>query len=885
MTYTNLIEPRKQFFDNNGNPLAGGKIYTYVTGTSTPKATYVSPSGAANTNPIILDSAGRADIWLDGVYRFDIFNSASVRLTGYPKDGISTFGDTADASSLLVTATGSTTSRTLANRFADVGNVLDYGAVGNNIANDLTAINNCLAAYPNGQIQLLDKTYRVSAMPNFNGHTLLGNATIIIDDIQQTLTAATYFRDMGNVTIRGKNAYDTTITSVSSVSGSTGNWSVVYNVASTANISVGDIVGITNIVPGIKQPGLLSGRPPAGQLDLAYFRTNSALLTTLGTTATISNGTTVDASSLAVGDFIIAMGQVRQITTAPVMVTASQYTFGLDTAFKGDISSGVQYWYNMRDSSIGTVTVAGTTVTGVGTTFLSNFDVGDLIAIEKSGIREVASITDNTHLEITKTLTVGSASSYGWIKSGEAHHGAWVVTAVGASTITVTNTMRTANMKPPSIGITGGDVKIFKTVLYYNSTTDGLRITDGQGTMYNIALRGNSSTTTKAIDLSYNNGGATLRLNSRFATNGFGYAAYLLKGGSLDATNCLFSNIGYWGVWINDGAFADLASAEITGVNGYGVLVGVGSSSRLADCRVIGCLQQAYRTEVGASVWGDFSYAIGNDGGGAYNTGGLDVHYVGTRFIKNGATGLTAVNGMDGRATGAIFLCNNGLGMSLTGASVEANQTNIIGNGSGGITLVSCLGAILQENGIGFNIGRGLRNYGSEIASDNSQIIGNTSYGWSVQDSGKINGNLVVSLDNLTDFFVQPNTKSSIVIPNYTGSPTFSPALNYVNMADGSAITDGTITVTTKVLTATVTANVGNIAANTTATQTITVAGATVDSDNFVVVGTSASNPAGLILTGAVTAANTVTISLSNVSAGAIDPASQTYRVVVYKLA
>ena len=56
-----------QFFDNNGNPLAGGLIYTYSAGTTTPIATYTSSSGGtANANPIVLDAAGRtpAQIWL-----------------------------------------------------------------------------------------------------------------------------------------------------------------------------------------------------------------------------------------------------------------------------------------------------------------------------------------------------------------------------------------------------------------------------------------------------------------------------------------------------------------------------------------------------------------------------------------------------------------------------------------------------------------------------------------------------------------------------------------------------------------------------------------------------------------------------------------------------
>ena len=62
----------QQFFDNNGDPLAGGKIYTYEAGTSTDKDTFQDVDGsAANTNPIILDAYGRANIWLgDGAYKF-----------------------------------------------------------------------------------------------------------------------------------------------------------------------------------------------------------------------------------------------------------------------------------------------------------------------------------------------------------------------------------------------------------------------------------------------------------------------------------------------------------------------------------------------------------------------------------------------------------------------------------------------------------------------------------------------------------------------------------------------------------------------------------------------------------------------------------------------
>jgi hypothetical protein len=71
----------QQFFDNNGVPLAGGLIYTYQAGSSTPLATYQDNAGTiANANPIVLDSSGRVpnEIWLLNGYSYKfIITSAS----------------------------------------------------------------------------------------------------------------------------------------------------------------------------------------------------------------------------------------------------------------------------------------------------------------------------------------------------------------------------------------------------------------------------------------------------------------------------------------------------------------------------------------------------------------------------------------------------------------------------------------------------------------------------------------------------------------------------------------------------------------------------------------------------------------------------------------
>jgi hypothetical protein len=69
----------EQEFDANGNPLVGGKLYTFAAGSSTPLASYTSITGlTAQANPIILNSRGEVDnpIWITtGLsYKFALYN-------------------------------------------------------------------------------------------------------------------------------------------------------------------------------------------------------------------------------------------------------------------------------------------------------------------------------------------------------------------------------------------------------------------------------------------------------------------------------------------------------------------------------------------------------------------------------------------------------------------------------------------------------------------------------------------------------------------------------------------------------------------------------------------------------------------------------------------
>lgn len=68
---------RQQFRDPTGAPYAGGMLFSYEAGTTTPLETFTDFSGVTpNTNPVVLDIDGWADVWItDGAYKFVLQDS------------------------------------------------------------------------------------------------------------------------------------------------------------------------------------------------------------------------------------------------------------------------------------------------------------------------------------------------------------------------------------------------------------------------------------------------------------------------------------------------------------------------------------------------------------------------------------------------------------------------------------------------------------------------------------------------------------------------------------------------------------------------------------------------------------------------------------------
>jgi hypothetical protein len=100
-----------QFFDSNGTPLAGGLLYVYTAGTTTPATTWTTSAGTvANTNPIVMNAAGRTpfEIWLNSgvTYKFALYTSTNVLISTY--DNIPAIDDPTVFNN-LITVTGTNT--------------------------------------------------------------------------------------------------------------------------------------------------------------------------------------------------------------------------------------------------------------------------------------------------------------------------------------------------------------------------------------------------------------------------------------------------------------------------------------------------------------------------------------------------------------------------------------------------------------------------------------------------------------------------------------------------------------------------------------------------------------------------------------------------------
>ena len=222
------LKPRF-FITGTNRPLAGGLMYTYKAGTTDNATTYSDDAGTTNTNPIVLDSDGQCDLYLDDAISYRIILKNSAGVTQFDKDRIASLGSTQVQSFNSIAALRLRSGTTIANAAKTLGyysagdgggnsfywdgtstatdnagtvikptsvsgagrwlavdtsyiNVKQFGAVGDGVADDTTAISSAIdEANTNGLPVLLESgnTYLCGALSKSRVHLVcLGSATI-----------------------------------------------------------------------------------------------------------------------------------------------------------------------------------------------------------------------------------------------------------------------------------------------------------------------------------------------------------------------------------------------------------------------------------------------------------------------------------------------------------------------------------------------------------------------------------------------------------------------------------------------------------------------------------------------------------------------------------
>lgn len=141
---------KQQFFTDAGQQAAGYKLYTYAANTTTPQATYTNRAGTvANANPIVLDTQGRATIYLDPSLTYDYVLKTAGDVPVWTQEDVVAGGSNSADVSFLQSGTGAVV-RTMQEKGRERVSILDFIPVSEHAAIRAgTSTYDCLDAVDN----------------------------------------------------------------------------------------------------------------------------------------------------------------------------------------------------------------------------------------------------------------------------------------------------------------------------------------------------------------------------------------------------------------------------------------------------------------------------------------------------------------------------------------------------------------------------------------------------------------------------------------------------------------------------------------------------------------------------------------------------------------
>lgn len=731
-----------------------------------------------------------------------------------------------------------------------------------------------------------------------------GDLTITLDAGVHTTTVGN-IANIGqneNITITGATPISTSLTSVASVSGNSGDYSVVYNLADASGVSVGDYIKIDNAIPLLHLSGDLSVfRQRIAQNEL--LRT-SALLGTItaatggGSASWSSVGAGVLTDYISVGDLLTIKGQTRVISsvgTSSVNITGS-WTLG--------VSSSNNYFVSRPNSgTVGTGGVSSVTVTGVSSQFTTEANIGDLLLCDGQ-MSVITAIASATTMTVSPPIKITTGAAYSIITPAVAHEGTHRVTGVAGNAVTVVNHWR-GTYAPPVNRVSGGDVQVIKTVLYNSGSGDGFAFEQNSSIKFisNLVLRGSgASSGTHGIALN----GRTAEGPTQIGPSGicnigdgvgiveWGRGAFVGVGGNLQSRKTHYCGNLNFGIWTMEGADLAIREAIVTGNAGRGIQVNAGTTLLFTEGLAAGNSSDGVNVLDGATLYGEIPFFWQNGGMGLRLGGTAGCH------VANGVLGLNAASGiyLDFNATCDISLClvvanarenieayngsriyasevwsvssrgsaGNGRGIYADSVAITATGCAITGNNGGPVELTGANGMLDAPS----SYFTGTANGGVRIRNQSRAVLTN----------GKMDNLTVAKGANVLIDGVSPTP----ILGGVARVNEYANDGSIINTGAGTSYSVNSFSINagsrmTFFKAATAVFDCPSIPAGGQQTTTIAVSGAS--TSNMVAFANTNSAPAGLALTAHILTAGIVTVTFNNLSSAAIDPGNATISVVV----
>ncbi len=707
-----------------------------------------------------------------------------------------------------------------------------------------------------------------------------------------------------NLRIIGVTGEVTSLVSVDSITGTSGDYTVTVTLSDASDFEEGDIAKFDEIGPlphlsgDNSAPTILRGYPLPNELNMPVVA--CGLFNTTAGSAVVSfpNFVTsygVLSDFIKPTDLIHCDGLTREVLS--VDNTAKTVTF-TDT-WPRTLVSRRGYWLSRRNTgTCGTGGVLSDTVTFSNNIVAAEVNVGDILICE-GGMTLVTEELGANSVRVSPAVNIAAGKSFSIWTTGVLHEGGHEVLSVSGNQITVKNRSK---VKPAIKRVTTGRVKAIKTV-FENTSGDGLLFAQGGrlAWMDKVAFVGSglSSDTVGLLSAGREDtdvfGSFTQQSYDAAAMFGEDVVFTRWGRGAVVGNNCNLSNRCNaingnvnLNVWVLEDGFINLRRAVTNGAGGTGLQINDGGVVLGTELRSWGCGADGVRLEQGANFYGEIPVFGANTVMNVRSVGNDNMHINEGVSIRAGASGIYISSG-SADLSRMIIACNARENVELVDGADKIDTDEALITGARGTA----------------GNGHGIYANGSEASAVNAALIGNKGDGLNAINGGRIeaagarcasnqgvsaratkrgqidvSGGLAPNITVATGGSVQADSVSISALVGVSRVNEFANDSSIVRDAasstgfgvNGLIVAGGTRMAFYK--RGTFTFDFPSIAAQQYTSTTVAVTGATTTGQ--VAAANSNSLDSALALEARVTSSDNLTIFARNPSAGALDPGNAT---------